>query len=176
MEESNGMKSGLNAAVCLAAGFALMIASAIILSVAAGSSEQENKDIMETAVMTGNFTMLAKALEEAGLADTLKGAGPFTIFAPTDEAFAKIPAEKLEALMQDKELLKKLLLTHVISGKAPAKDLAALKSAKTLGGSSLEIRGAKDKLMISNAHITQPDIAASNGVIHVIDTVIMPVR
>ncbi len=131
-------------------------------------------NIIETTKAATNLTTFAKAVEAAGLTDTLKDAGPYTIFAPTDEAFAKLPAGTLDSLMSNKEELKKLLLHHVVFGKVTAKDVAAMQSAKTMDGSALKITAAGDKVTIENAKVVQPDIAASNGVIHAIDTVLIP--
>lgn len=131
-------------------------------------------NIIDTTKAATNFTTLAKAIEAAGLTDTLKDAGPYTIFAPTDEAFAKLPAGTLDALMNNKEELKKLLLHHVVSGKATSKEVAAMQTAKSLDGASLKITAAGGKVNVDNAKVVQPDIAASNGVIHGIDTVLIP--
>ena len=133
-------------------------------------------NIIETTKAATNFTTFAKAVEIAGLTDTLTAAGPYTIFAPTDEAFAKLPAGTLDSLMADKEALKKLLLYHVVSGKVMAKDVATMQTAKSLDGASLKITAAGDKVTIENAKVVQPDIAASNGVIHAIDTVLIPTK
>ena len=134
----------------------------------------QDKDIVDTAVAAGNFTTLAKALQQAGLVETLKGAGPFTVFAPTDAAFSKVPADKLNALLADKEMLKKVLLYHVVSGKVMAKDVVGMKSAKTVAGASIKITVKDGKVMIDKANVTKTDIMASNGAIHVIDSVLMP--
>ena len=134
----------------------------------------ETKDIVDTAVAAGSFKTLATALQAAGLVETLKGKGPFTVFAPTDEAFAKLPAGTVEALLKDKEKLTKILLYHVVSGNVMAKDVVKLKSAKTVQGSSVTISAIGGKVMVDKAHVVKTDIAASNGVIHVIDSVIMP--
>jgi len=131
-------------------------------------------NVIDTTKAATNLTTFAKAIEAAGLTDTLKDAGPYTIFAPTDEAFAKLPAGTLDSLMGNKEELKKLLLHHVVFGKVTAKDVAAMQSAKTMDGSSLKITAAGDKVTIENAKVVQPDIAASNGMIHAIDTVLIP--
>jgi uncharacterized surface protein with fasciclin (FAS1) repeats len=146
----------------------------VVLLTAIPMTFAQDKDIVDTAVAAGNFTTLAKALQEAGLVETLKGAGPFTVFAPTDEAFKKIPAEKLEAVLKDKEMLKKILLYHVVAGKVMAKDVVGMKSAKTAQGSSIKIASKDGKVMINKANVIKTDIMASNGVIHVIDSVIMP--
>ena len=134
----------------------------------------QGKDIVDTAVAAGQFTTLAKALEAAGLVETLKGAGPFTVFAPTDEAFTKLPAGTVDALLKDKAKLKKVLLYHVVAGNVKAADVVKLKSAKTVEGSSVKIMAMGGNVMVDNANVVKADIAASNGTIHVIDTVIMP--
>ncbi|MDZ7639900.1 MAG: fasciclin domain-containing protein [Bryobacterales bacterium] len=133
-----------------------------------------DKDIVDTAIAAGSFNTLVTAVKAAGLVDTLKGAGPFTVFAPTDEAFAKIPKAKLDALLANKEALKKVLLYHVVSGKVMAADAMKLSAAPTVEGSSAKISKMGGKVMIDNANIVKTDIIASNGVIHVIDSVIMP--
>lgn len=134
------------------------------------------KDIVDTAVAAGNFTTLAKALQAADLVDTLKGAGPFTVFAPTDEAFAKLPAGTLDDLLkpENKEKLKAILTYHVVPGKVMAAQAMKLHSAKTVNGKDLTIKTADGKVMINDATVTKADIHASNGVIHVIDTVLLP--
>lgn len=133
-----------------------------------------HKDIVDTAVAAGSFTTLAKALEATGLVETLKSAGPFTVFAPTDEAFAKLPAGTLQSLLNDPEKLKQILLYHVVSGRVLAKDVVKIKSARTVQGSSLSISSGGGKVMIDNANVIKTDVLASNGVIHVIDSVIIP--
>ena len=140
----------------------------------AASGTDEKKDIVDTAVAAGSFKTLAAALEAAGLIETLKGNGPFTVLAPTDEAFAKLPAGTVEALLKDKEKLTKILLYHVVPGKVMAKDVVKLKSAKTAQGSSVQISTMNGKVKVDNANVVKTDIAATNGVIHVIDTVILP--
>lgn len=142
------------------------------------TTAMQPKTIVETAIAAGNFTTLAKALTEAGLVETLKGAGPFTVFAPTDAAFAKVPKDQLEALLKDKESLKKVLLYHVVSGKVLAKDVVTLngKTAKTVQGSEAKISVNGSTVMVDAAHVEKTDIECSNGVIHVIDSVIMPVK
>jgi uncharacterized surface protein with fasciclin (FAS1) repeats len=133
-------------------------------------------DIIDTAVAAGNFKTLASAITTAGLGDTLKGAGPFTVFAPTDAAFAKLPAGQLDALIKDVPKLKSLLTYHVITGKVLAKDVIAMdgKTAKTVNGAELKI-ATKDGVKINDVStVTKTDIECSNGVIHVVDTVIMP--
>ena len=134
------------------------------------------KDIVDTAVAAGNFKTLAAALKAAGLIDTLKGAGPFTVFAPTDEAFAKLPAGTVTDLLkpENKEKLVAILTYHVVAGKDMAKDVAGLTSVKTVNGKELSFKVVDGKVMVGSATVTKADIEASNGVIHVIDTVLLP--
>ncbi len=153
---------------------ALMLAVIVAMTTVSAADNHEKKDIVDTAVAAGNFKTLATALEAAGLIETLKGEGPFTVFAPTDEAFAKLPAGTIESLLNDKEKLKQILLYHVVSGAVMAKDVVKLKSAKTVQGSSVKINAKGGKVMVDNANVIKTDIAATNGVIHVIDTVIIP--
>lgn len=131
-------------------------------------------DIVDTAVSAGNFTTLVAAVKAAGLVDTLKSAGPFTVFAPTDEAFAKLPPGAVAALLKDPEKLKGILLYHVVSGKVMAAEVIKMKSAKTVEGDSVKIHVAGGKVTVDNANVIKTDIVCDNGVIHVIDTVIMP--
>ncbi len=133
-------------------------------------------DIVDTAVAAGSFKTLAAALQAAGLVETLKGQGPFTVFAPTDAAFAKLPAGTVDDLLKpaNKAKLVAILTYHVVPGKVMAAQAATLTSAKTVNGASLTIRARDGKVMIDNATVTATDIAASNGVIHVIDTVLLP--
>jgi uncharacterized surface protein with fasciclin (FAS1) repeats len=132
----------------------------------------EAKNIIETAKSAGTFTTLLKAIDAAGLTDRLNGAGPFTVFAPTDEAFAKIPAKDLEALLADKPKLEALLQYHVVPGAVSSKDLATQKALKSVQGADLTVDTASG-VKIGGATVVTPDIAASNGVIHVIDTVLV---
>jgi len=138
-------------------------------------SKASAADIVDTAV-AGRFDTLVAAVKAAGLVDTLKGPGPFTVFAPTNEAFAKLPPGTLENLLkpENKEQLQKILTYHVVAGRVTAKDVLKLDSAKTVEGGSLAIRAGKGAVTVNNAHVTKTDIAASNGVIHVIDTVLLP--
>lgn len=131
-------------------------------------------DIIDTAVAAGSFKTLATALQAAGLIDALKGAGPFTVFAPTDEAFAKIPAADLNALLADKAALTKVLTYHVVSGTVLAADVVKLTKATTLEGSSVKIKVNKQGVRVDKANVIATDILTTNGVIHVIDTVLMP--
>lgn len=132
-----------------------------------------SNDIIETARSAGGFKTLLTAVEAAGLTDTLRSAGPFTVFAPTDEAFAKLPAGTLDSLLKDKKKLASILTYHVVAGKVMAKDVANLKEAKTVQGQSIEIN-TSNGVMVDEAKVIKTDVSAKNGVIHVIDTVILP--
>ena len=134
----------------------------------------QGKDIVETAVAAGSFNTLAKALTAAGLVETLKGKGPFTVFAPTDEAFAKLPAGTIEKLLADKKALTEVLTYHVVAGRVTAADVSKLSSAKTVQGQDVAVRVTGGKVTINDANVVKADVAASNGVIHVIDKVILP--
>lgn len=131
------------------------------------------KDIVDTAVAAGSFNTLVTAVKAAGLVDTLKSSGPFTVFAPTDEAFAKLPKGALEGLLKNPEALRNILLYHVVAGKVMASDVVSLKSAKTALGQSIAIDTAKG-VRVDQATVVKTDIVCSNGVIHVIDAVMMP--
>ncbi|MBS7809004.1 fasciclin domain-containing protein [Variovorax sp. PCZ-1] len=130
------------------------------------------QDIVDVASKAGTFKTLVAAVQAAGLVDTLKGPGPFTVFAPSDEAFAKIPKDKLDALIKDKAALTKVLTYHVVPGKVMAKDVKAGK-VKTVQGSEITV-ATTGGVMVDGAKVVATDVAATNGVIHVIDTVIMP--
>ena len=134
------------------------------------------KDIVETAVSAGSFKTLTTALAAAGLVETLKGKGPFTVFAPTDEAFAKLPAGTVESLLKpaNKQKLTAILTYHVVAGNVKAADVVKLSSAKTLNGKLITIKTVGGKVLINGATVVKADIAATNGTIHVIDTVLMP--
>ena len=138
-----------------------------------GMKLESNEDIVDTAVSTGTFNTLVTAVKAAGLVETLKGDGPFTVFAPTDEAFAKLPEEKLNALLKDKDTLTKVLTYHVVAGKVMSNDVVKLTSAKTVEGQSLKINST-DGVRVNNAKVIMPDIITTNGVIHVVDEVILP--
>lgn len=161
--------------------FRLYAMSAVAaLAVVAGSVntaavQGPSKDIVDTAVAAGSFKTLARALAAADLVSTLKGAGPFTVFAPTDEAFAKLPAGTLETLLkpENKAKLQRILTYHVVSGRVMAADVMKMSSAKAVSGDVLAIATAGG-VTINNAHVVKADIAASNGVIHVIDAVLLP--
>jgi len=154
-----------------------MFSLALVLGVSAvvGAADQP-KDIVDTAVGAGSFKTLAAALKAADLVDTLKGEGPFTVFAPTDEAFAKLPAGTVESLLkpENKKKLVAILTYHVVAGKVMAKDVVKLTEAKTVQGTSVKIVVKDGQVMVNGANVTKTDIETSNGVIHVIDSVILP--
>jgi uncharacterized surface protein with fasciclin (FAS1) repeats len=153
----------------------LMLGMAVLaLSFSGTALNAGQKDIVDTAVSAGSFTTLVKAVQAAGLVETLKGPGPFTVFAPTDEAFAKLPAGTLESLLQDKAKLTAVLTYHVVPGKVMAADVVKVTSAKNVQGSSIKVTATGGKVMVDNANVIKTDIATSNGVIHVIDSVILP--
>lgn len=149
----------------------VLLAGALALTSVASAA-----DIVDTAVAAGNFTTLVAAVKAAGLEDTLKGPGPFTVFAPTDEAFAKLPAGTLDSLLkpENKAKLQSILTYHVVAGKVMAADIVKLTSAKTLEGQSVSIKSMNGGVLVDNAHVIKTDIVTSNGVIHVIDSVIVP--
>src|SRR6476646_10548640 len=151
----------------------ILLAGALAITVA--SSTASAADIVDTAV-AGNFNTLVAAVKAAGLVETLKGPGPFTVCAPTDEAFAKLPAGTLESLLkpENKERLRNILLYHVVAGKVMARDVMKMDSAKTAEGEGLDIKTMDGGVMVNNAHVVKTDIPASNGVIHVIDAVLLP--
>ncbi len=151
----------------------LMMVFAVAASVAFAATPAAKQDIVDTAIAAGNFTTLVKAVQAAGLVDTLKGEGPFTVFAPTDEAFAKLPAGTLESLLGDKDKLAAILTYHVVPGKVMSSDVVKLSSAKTVQGQSVTIT-SMNGVTIDGASVVAADIEATNGVIHVIDTVILP--
>ena len=151
----------------------MLVAVALVAWAVIPAPADTQKDIVDTAVSAGQFNTLAKALTEAGLVDTLKGKGPFTVFAPTDEAFAKLPAGTLEALLKDKSKLTAVLTYHVVAGKVMAADVVKLSEAKTVQGQDIKIT-TMGGVMVNDAHVVTADVMASNGVIHVIDRVILP--
>ena len=140
------------------------------------AASHTKKDIVDTAVSAGSFNTLVAAVQAAELVDTLKGEGPFTVFAPTDDAFAKLPKGTLEDLLkpENKDKLQSILTYHVVAGKVMAKDVTTMKEAKTVNGASFMVSMEAGSVMIDNAKVVQADIECSNGVIHVIDTVILP--
>jgi len=155
-------------------GFAILLAA--LLSTSAMPAVAAEKDIVDTAVAAGSFTTLAAALKAADLITALKGSGPFTVFAPTDEAFQKLPAGTVETLLkpENKEKLRAILTYHVVAGKVGSAEVVKLTSAKTLNGQDVNITTHDGNVMVNEAKVVKADIQASNGVIHVIDSVILP--
>ena len=152
---------------------AALVAAPLVL----GAGLAHAKDIVDTAASAGSFKTLVAAIEAAGLAETLKGPGPFTVFAPTDEAFAKLPAGTVETLLkpENKDKLVQILTYHVVPGKVMSGDVAGKSTeAKTVEGTMLQVDARDGAVMVDEARVVQADIAADNGVIHVIDTVVMP--
>lgn len=179
------MRSSAVLAIALSAGLASAQCGSSGGSACGGSSGQatvslasfsQAPDIVDTAVAAGSFNTLVAAVKAAGLVDVLKGPGPFTVFAPSDEAFAKLPAGTVENLLkpENKQLLATILTYHVVPGRVAAKDVVRLRSAGTVSGQRVEIRVKDGAVMIDNAKVATADIETSNGIIHVIDTVIMP--
>jgi uncharacterized surface protein with fasciclin (FAS1) repeats len=161
------------------AGIASAVAvAAAIIGVAFGTTlaQAGKQDIVDTAVANGQFKTLAAALNAAGLVNTLRGAGPFTVFAPTDDAFAKLPPGTLDDLLkpENKGKLTAILTYHVVPGAVTSRQVTNLKEAKTVNGSMLQVSTRDGKVMINNADVVKPDIETSNGVIHVIDAVLLP--
>ena len=163
-------------------GLLVLAVAAITMSSAAqaghhsGEAAHESKDIVDTAAAAGSFGTLLAAAQAAGLVDALKGDGPLTVFAPTDEAFAKLPEGTVENLLkpENKDALAGILLYHVVAGKIMSGDIGASASPATLQGATIDIKAAYGKVTVNGAKVTAADIGASNGVIHVIDTVILP--
>ena len=159
--------------------FTIGIVAAVVMTCAMSSSTTvtaQGKDLVDTAVAAGSFKTLAKALQAADLVDTLKGPGPFTVFAPTDEAFAKLPAGTLETLLkpENKAQLQRILTYHVVAGNVMAADVVKLQTAKAVSGDTLTVATNGGKVMVDEARVVKTDIGATNGVIHVIDTVLLP--
>jgi uncharacterized surface protein with fasciclin (FAS1) repeats len=157
--------------------FAIGTLAALLMAlVPSPSLKAETKDVVDTAVAAGSFKTLAKALEVADLVGTLKGAGPFTVFAPTDEAFAKLPAGTLDSLLkpENREKLRRILTYHVVAGAVTAADAAKLRSARAVSGDTIRIAVHDGAVQVDKAHVVKADIAASNGVIHAIDAVMLP--
>jgi uncharacterized surface protein with fasciclin (FAS1) repeats len=153
-----------------------VMAGAAVVMMMGGSAFAQGKDIVDTAVAAGQFKTLAAALKAAGLVDTLKGGGPFTVFAPTDEAFAKLPKGTVEELLkpENKAKLTAILTYHVVAGKVMAADVVKVKDATTVQGGAIKVNVNGGKVMVDGANVTKTDIGASNGVIHVVDSVLMP--
>jgi len=155
----------------------LAAVAALAMGMAVGTARAAEKDIVDTAVAAGDFKTLAAALSAAGLVDTLKGGGPFTVFAPTDAAFAKLPAGTVENLLkpENKDQLTAVLTYHVVPGKVMAADVVKVSEAKTVNGASVKVAVNDGKVVLDDtATVVKADVTASNGVIHVIDTVLMP--
>lgn len=154
----------------------LALAAVLALTVFGAATPPQKKDIVDTAVAAGQFKTLAAALQAAVLVDTLKGKGPFTVFAPTDEAFAKLPAGTVEDLLkpENKAKLQAILTYHVVAGRVTAAQVMKMSSAKTVNGEDLTVHTDGGAVMVNDAHVVKTDILCSNGVIHVIDTVLLP--
>ncbi len=159
-----------------------LLATAIVAAISFGmalnlsATPAAKKDIVDTAVAAGSFKTLTAAIQAAGLTDTLKGPGPFTVFAPTDDAFAKLPAGTVENLLkpENKQKLVAILTYHVVSGRVTAAQVSKMTEAKTVNGKELTIRASDGHVMVNDATVIKADIQCSNGVIHVIDTVLIP--
>src|SRR5690242_3557692 len=158
----------------IAVVFAVATATAVAGRAGASGSGMSDKTLVQTAVAAGQFKTLASLLQKAGLAGTLEGKGPYTVFAPTDAAFAKVPKATLAALGKNKAKLRAVLLYHVVKGKVTAAQVVKLTSAKTLEGTPVSIRVANGKVVVGGATVTKADVLASNGVIHVINKVLIP--
>ena len=155
-------------------GLVIALVSVAFIGSAIATPASTDKNIVEVAVEAGSFQTLVAAVQAAGLAETLSMEGPFTVFAPTDEAFAKLPEGTIEALLQDKEQLTAILTYHVVPGRVMAADVVGLSSATTVNGQDVMVKVEEGSVMINDATVVATDIEASNGVIHVIDTVILP--
>lgn len=160
----------------IASVLTFVLASLTLSTAAHADHHGMKKDIVDVAAANGSFSTLVAAVKAAGLVDTLKGDGPFTVFAPTDEAFAKLPAGTVENLLksENKDKLTAILTYHVVSGKVMATDVVKLDSAATVQGQSVNVTTNDGSVMINNANVVMADVKASNGVIHVIDTVLLP--
>jgi uncharacterized surface protein with fasciclin (FAS1) repeats len=153
------------------------LVAALAVSIGGGpatAQRTEDKNIVQTARAAGTFTTLTKLVRKAGLAGTLSKPGPYTVFAPTDAAFRKVPPKTLKSLAKHPAKLRAVLLYHVVAGNVPSSDVVMLKSAKTLNGKSVRIRVSGSNVFVNTAKVTKPDVAASNGVIHVINRVLIP--
>ena len=153
------------------------VITALVISVAgapATARPSENKNIVQTAQAAGNFKTLTKLVTKAGLAATLSQPGPYTVFAPTDAAFKRVPKSTLKSLAKNKAKLRAVLLYHVVVGKVPSSEVVMMKSIKTVNGKSVRIRTSNGSVYANNARVTKPDVTASNGVIHVINRVLIP--
>jgi uncharacterized surface protein with fasciclin (FAS1) repeats len=153
-----------------------LVAGLCLSSSSVFAEEKAQKNIVETAVAAGSFKTLVKAIEAADLVKVLQGPGPFTVFAPTDEAFAAVPKETLDALLSDKKQLAGVLTYHVVPGKVMAADVVKVNSAKTVQGQNVTVKVANGTVKLNNATVVKTDIVCSNGVIHVIDAVLLPLK
>jgi uncharacterized surface protein with fasciclin (FAS1) repeats len=158
----------------LIAAVALVVLAVSLVASSATARTTEETNIVQTAVAAGQFKTLAKLLTRAGLVGALEQPGPYTVFAPTDAAFKKVPKKTLNGLLKNKAKLKAVLLYHVVRGEVTAADVVKLKSAKTLNGSSLRIRVNGSNVFVNAAKVTTPDVMATNGVIHVVNRVLIP--
>jgi uncharacterized surface protein with fasciclin (FAS1) repeats len=155
---------------------AVLVVGLVVMGSGQMAAAQGQKDIVDTAVAAGSFKTLVTAVQAAGLVETLKGTGPFTVFAPTDEAFAKLPKGTVESLLkpENKAKLQAILTYHVVPGKVTADEVTKLKNARTVNGEALTVSQMNGSVMVDNAKVVKTDIMASNGVIHIIDTVVLP--
>ena len=153
-----------------------LVVVALSLGLSSAHAQQAPKDVVDTAIAAGSFTTLAKALQAADLVGTLKGAGPFTVFAPTDEAFAKLPAETLNDLLkpENKTKLQRILTYHVVPGRVPSSEVVKLRSTKAVSGDTIGIETRAAAVLVDGARVVKADVQASNGLIHIIDTVMLP--
>ncbi len=150
------------------------LAAVAALGPTASATPSAQGTIVDTAVAAGQFETLTMLLKRAGLVSTLQKPGPYTVFAPTDAAFKKVPKATINALLQDRAMLKSVLLYHVVAGKVPAAKVVKLRSAKTVNGTSLRIRVSDSNVFVNGAKVTKPDVTASNGVIHIVNRVLIP--
>jgi uncharacterized surface protein with fasciclin (FAS1) repeats len=153
---------------------AFLVLMVLAVAAAPASAARQDQDIVDTATAAGNFTTLTKLLERAGLVDALKQPGPYTVFAPTDAAFAKVPKSRLDALQKNRKRLRSVLLYHVVGKKLNAAQVVNRKRARTLNGKKVRFRVRDSKVYVNRARVTTADVGASNGVIHVINRVLLP--
>ena len=168
------MKRLVTLLLVLALGASLLVGAASARTAAPAANAGTQADIVQTAAAAGRFKTLATLLTRAGLVSALEQRGPFTVFAPTDAAFKKVPQKTLNALLRDKAKLKAVLLYHVVAGKVPARDVVELSSAKTLNGKAVRVRVSGSNVFVDKAKVTTPDVMASNGIIHVVNRVLIP--
>jgi len=168
------MKRMITLLVVAAIGTSLLAAAATARTTASASKAGTEADIVQTAVAAGKFKTLTKLLRRAGLVSALQKPGPYTVFAPTDAAFKKVPKKTLNTLLHSKAKLKAVLLYHVVAGKVTAADVVKLKSAKTLNGKNIRIRVSGSNVFVNKSKVTKADVMASNGVIHVVNRVLIP--